>query len=149
MTTTQSAGPRTSELGLPWLYAMRFGYLVLATGLTVTVWTEVLDPSRSWSVMEGAAKSLLAALGLLSLLGLRHPVRMLPILLFECAWKLIWLAAVGVQAWRSDRIDTEMAEMMQAVLWVVLILPVVPWHHVYHRYLAASGDRWRPAGRTP
>jgi hypothetical protein len=37
-------------------------------------------------------------------------------------------AAVGVPAWRAGRVDTETAEMFQAVLWVVLILPVVPWH---------------------
>jgi hypothetical protein len=37
-------------------------------------------------------------MSLLAFLELRYPVRLLPILLFECAWKLIWLAVVAVLA---------------------------------------------------
>jgi hypothetical protein len=143
MTTTQSAGPRTSELGLPWLYAMRFGYLVLATGLTVTVWTEVLDPSRSWSVMEGAAKSLLAALGLLSLLGLRHPVRMLPILLFETLWKVICLSVVALPAVLDGDVNPAMSKIIVSFAPEVIIVAVTPWRYVWQRYVTAKGDPWR------
>jgi hypothetical protein len=50
----------------------------------------------SLPVMEGVVACLLTAMSLLAFLGLRYPVRTLPILLFEVAWKAIWIAAVAV-----------------------------------------------------
>jgi hypothetical protein len=46
--------------------------------------------------MEGVAACLLTAMALPALLGLRYPVRLLPILLFESLWKLIWLSVVAL-----------------------------------------------------
>lgn len=48
--------------------------------------------------MEGVVVCLLAAMSLLAFLGPRYPIRMLPILLFEVAWKEIWIAAVAIPA---------------------------------------------------
>ena len=39
---------------------------------------------------------MLTAMSVLALLGPRHPIRMLPVLLFEALWKLIWLSLVAL-----------------------------------------------------
>jgi hypothetical protein len=44
-------------------------------------------------------------MSLLAFLGLRCPVRMLPILLFEVICKVIWIAAVAVPHLVPDDID--------------------------------------------
>ena len=41
---------------------------------------------------HGIAMSFLGALTLLSLLGVRYLIRMLPLLIFEFVWKTIWEA---------------------------------------------------------
>ena len=41
--------------------------------------------------MEGVETCMLVALSLLAVLGLRYPMKMLPILLFEIGWKFIWV----------------------------------------------------------
>ena len=39
---------------------------------------------------------ILLAMSVLAFLGLRYPVKMLPILLFESMWKLTWLAVIAL-----------------------------------------------------
>ena len=43
--------------------------------------------------------TLLVAMSVLALLGLRSPQRMLPILLFEVGCKLTWLSVVALPLW--------------------------------------------------
>ncbi len=45
---------------------------------------------------RGVITSLLAAMCLLALVGVRYPRQMLPMLLFEFAWKTIWLLVYGL-----------------------------------------------------
>ena len=93
--------------------------------------------------MDSVVTCMLVAMSILALLGLRYPVRMLPILLFETAWKVIWLAVVALPLWLNHEMDAVVREMAGEVLWVVIILAVVPWRYVYSNYLARRGDRWR------
>ncbi len=46
--------------------------------------------------MRGVVSSLLAAMSLLVVLGLRYPLQMLPLLLFELVLKSIWLIAFAI-----------------------------------------------------
>jgi hypothetical protein len=82
-------------------------------------------------------------MSLLALLGLRYPVRLLPILLFESLWKLIWLPVVALPALAAGEVDAAMSEVIVNCSLVVIILAVVPWRYVWQRYVVAKGDRWR------
>ena len=93
--------------------------------------------------MEGVATYMLVTMGLLALLGLRYPVKMLPILLFESAWKVIWLSAVALPLWTADRMDPATWEVASACLWVVIVLAVIPWRYVVAQYVTQQGDPWR------
>ncbi len=66
--------------------AMRIIFLLMAFIMGSIVWRQVLFESADWPVMRGLAKSMLAALALLSLLGARYPMQMLPLMIFETAW---------------------------------------------------------------
>jgi hypothetical protein len=46
------------------------------------------------SASDSLGTGLLTAMSLQAFLGLRYPVGMLPILLFEVTWKLIWIGTV-------------------------------------------------------
>lgn len=74
------------DLTVRQLNRMRVGYLVVGLGLAVVKWPLLID-GRTWELKEGIVNCVLAALGVLALLGLRHPRRMLPVMLFEVAWK--------------------------------------------------------------
>lgn len=60
---------------------------------------------RPWDNMHSVACSLLAALSALAALGIRYPIRMLPLLLFELLWKTIWLAAIALPLWSPHKLD--------------------------------------------
>jgi hypothetical protein len=68
---------------------------------------------------------------------------MLPILLFEVAWKLIWLGIVALPLWWDDRLDGATREQAGTILWVAIIIAVIPWRHVFVQYVMTPAEPWR------
>jgi hypothetical protein len=132
-----------AELPLWRLHLLRVGYLVMGLGLAVVKWPVVIGYDRSMPLFEGVVAVILTAMSLLAFLGLRYPIRLLPILLFECLWKIIWLGVVALPAVAAGDVDAAMQEVIVNCLVVVIIFAVVPWRYVWQRYVVAKGDRWR------
>ena len=114
----------------------------MVVGLAVTKWPLLFD-HEPWSLAEGTKVCLLIALSVLALLGLRYPHRMLPVLLFEVAWKLLWLGVVALPLWRDHNLEGAFRDQTGAVLWVVIIIAVIPWRHVFSQYVTTPGEPWR------
>jgi hypothetical protein len=123
---------------------MRVGYAVMALGLAALKWPIFIrGEAAALPVYEGVVAALLTAMSLLAFLGLRYPVQLLPLLVFESAWKLIWLAAVAVPHLIAGDMSAEMGRMLSSIAVVVVILAVTPWDYVWKRYVRAPGDPWR------
>ena len=135
-------------MSLPRLHFLRLGYLLMAVGLVLTQWPLLLDHPQPWPLMEGVKTSMLVALSLLSFLGLRYPLKMLPILLFELGWKAIWVAVVVLPLWRAGQVDPATLQVLYSCLVVLVVAAVVPWRHVIRQYVSQQGDPWR-SGATP
>ncbi|MFV3129114.1 hypothetical protein [Niveispirillum sp. KHB5.9] len=125
------------------LNLLRAVYLLMAVGAGFLNWSQILDGSRQWELMQGVVVAMLGAMSLLALLGLRQPLRMLPLLFWEMAWKLIWLARVALPAWQEDRIDEVLAANIFACGLVVVIIVAVPWDHVWRHYVKGPAEAWR------
>lgn len=126
------------------LNMMRAGYLLMAVGLAAVKWPMfVRGDAASLPVFEGVVAALLAIMSLLAFLGLRHPVQLLPLLIFESAWKLLWLAAVAIPNLITGDMNDEMRSVLFSVLLVVVILAVTPWDYAWKRFVTAPGDPWR------
>lgn len=129
------------EISLVRLYVLRATYLLLVIGLGVMNLPELVghDPTA-----RGVIPSLLSGIWLLAFVGLRYPLRMLPLLLFEFTWKTIWLLGYGLQQWSSGRLPPTFSGDFQAIAFGVILMPIViPWRYVYRRYLKECGDRWK------
>jgi hypothetical protein len=139
MTTTAAPTTTTTsshaELSLARLYLLR-------AGLALVKWPLLAD-AHTLPVYEGVTLCLLTAMSLLALVGLRHPVKMLPVLLLEVTWKLIWLGLVALPASRARDLDPAMSEILVNCSFVVVIIAVIPWRHVWRAYVRAGGARWR------
>jgi hypothetical protein len=132
-----------AELPLWRLHAMRVGYAVMGVGLALVKWPLVINYDQSFPLYEGVVALLLTAMSFLAFLGLRYPVRLMPILIFEVLWKLIWVGVVALPAAATGSVDTAMWKVLVNCSLVVLILAVVPWGYVWRHYVVATGDRWR------
>ena len=130
-------------MSLPRLYLLRVGYLVVAIGLVLTKWPLLINHDVPWPLIEGVETCMLVALSLLSFLGLRYPLQMLPILLFELAWKFIWVTVVVLPLWIAHQIDPATLHVFHSCLVVLIVLAVIPWRYVVAHYVRKPGDPWR------
>lgn len=147
-TTERSAKATLSMLHLN---LMRLGYLVMGVGLAIVKWPLFFKDGGLGSLpaFEGVVAALLTAMGLLAFLGLRYPIQLLPLLIFEALWKLIWLAAVGVPHLLAGDMDPQISSILSNVSLVVIILAVTPWRYVIARFLTKQGTAWRPDPTKP
>ena len=138
-----------TEVSLIRLYVLRAGYLLIAVGLAATVWPIVINHSPQWPLMNSVACSLLAAVSVLAAVGIRYPLQMLPVLLFEIVWKSIWLIAVALPLWSANQIDARTWETVSDCLVGAILIPLIPWRYVISQYVTKPGDRWRRTAGTP
>ncbi|MGP0020940.1 MAG: hypothetical protein ACLPHP_20395 [Candidatus Sulfotelmatobacter sp.] len=130
------------EVSLFRLYTLRASYFIMAAGLGVYIWPVVFHHTNELAAAEGIRFALLAGLGATAALGLRYPLQMLPVLLFELAWKAIYLIAFALPMWSAHQITAAAAEDIKAVVMVVIFIPLIPWRYVFAQYLVKRGDRW-------
>lgn len=125
------------------LYSLRAVYLFIALGLAMVVWPSVIHHGQPWGLSQGAVKCMLASFSLLCVLGIRYPLQMIPVLLWELTWKVIWLLIVALPAWQSGVMDAAIVNTTIECMMVIIIPLAMPWKYVYARYIQQAGDRWR------
>lgn len=129
------------EVSLVRLYVLRATYLLLVVGLGAMIVPQVISHAPD---SRGVIPSLLCALWALAFLGLRYPLQMLPLLMFEFAWKLIWMIAYGLPQWAGNELPPTFAEDFANIGFGVILMPlVIPWGYAYRHYVKLPGARWR------
>ena len=144
--TAASASPpgtnsTEGEVSLARLYVLRATYLLLVVGLGALI----VPPLISHAPMaRGVIPSLLGGVWLLAFIGLKYPLQMLPLLMFEFAWKTIWLLAFGLPQWSAAQMPPTFTEDFQNIAFGVILMPIViPWGYVFRHYLKWPADRWK------
>jgi len=137
---SRSAADTASEVSLVRLYVLRATYLLLVVRLGAMV-VPVLFSHEPMA--RGVIPSLLGAVWLLAFVGLRYPLQMLPLLMFEFVWKTIWLIAFGLPQWSGGQVPPTFTEDFQNIAFGVILMPIViPWAYVYRHYVKQPADRW-------
>jgi len=123
---------------------LRGVFLLIAIAMGVQIWPGIMRHPSDVEHMRGVSRSFLGALTLLSLLGVRYPVKMLPLLFFEFTWKAIWVASFGIPLWINHQLTPDTADTLKACLMGVVLVPLVlPWDYVVRTYVREAGDPWR------
>jgi len=121
------------------LWLMRAGYLLIAAGLALVIWPRLISHPPEWGKSHGSTSALLAGLSVMAALGLKFPLQMLPVLLFEFVWKVIWMLLIALPLWRAGLMDAGVSEDLFAVGMGVVLMPIViPWRYVFGQFLRAK-----------
>ncbi len=116
--------------------AMRFLFLLMAVIMGgMFVWPQLLFESADWDVMRGLAKSMLAALAVMSLLGVRYPLQMLPLMLYEMLWKTVWIILIAGRAWMAGKWNIDIEGLFYDCIGIIIAFFIVPWPYVWARYV--------------
>ncbi len=117
------------------LVLLRGTYLIIGIYLGSSIVPLLFHHTVHWDIMHGVGVCLLSAMVPLVVVGLRWPLQMLPVLLFELIWKTTWLAAVAFPMWRAGGIDADTMETVKACgLGLVLFPLIIPWPYVFKTY---------------
>jgi hypothetical protein len=92
--------------------------------------------------MEGVVACMLAAFSLVCVFGLRYPLQLLPIFLWEVVWKTLWLAIVALPQWWAGHIDDAIKPTLFACSFIVLFYIGIPWGYVFKHYFTKAGEHW-------
>ena len=135
-----------SEVSTFRLYLLRAMYVFTVVGLAIEKLPALLHPA-TLSPGDSVILSVLGATALLAVVGIRYPIKMLPLLFFELVWKTIWILAFGLPQLLSGGLDPNVSfggteTLINCLLGIVLVPIVVPWGYVLNHYVRAPGDRW-------
>ncbi len=136
-----------SDLSAFRLYLLRAMYVFTVVGLVIEKLPALLHPGNL-SPGDSVILSVLGATALLAVVGIRYPIKMLPLLFFEFVWKSIWILVFGLPLLLSGGLDPSVnfggTETLIACLVGVVLVPfVMPWGYVFKQYVKAPGDPWR------
>ena len=127
------------DVSLARLYVLRAMYLLLVVGLGAMIVPEIVSHELT---SRGVIPSLLGAVWLLAFLGLRYPLEMLPLLMFEFVWKAIWMVFYGLPQWSAGQYPPTFAEDFFNIGTGAILLLVIPWGYVWRHYVQRPGARW-------
>ncbi len=132
---------RDREVSLFRLYLLRAMFLVFVVGGFIVHPPWLLDPDPT---ARGMTHGMTAGLWLMSFFGLRYPLQLLPIFLFEFVWKTIWLLAFGLPQWMSGRVDPQLSEDLLLIGGGPIVFGlIIPWGYVWRHYVRQPAERWR------
>jgi hypothetical protein len=118
------------------IYLLRLLYVLMFFVLGQVVWMHILTHTGAWQPADAVKWCVWAAFATLAALGIVRPLKMLPIVLLEIFYKLLWLGLVAYPLWSRGMLAGSEAEDTTAkFLWVILPIVAVPWEYVFVTYV--------------
>lgn len=118
------------------IYLLRLVFVLMFFVLGKDTWTHILTHQGLWEPMDAMAWCVWTAFATLAALGIIRPLRMLPILLLEIFYKVLWLIIVACPLLADGKLAGSPADgTTSAFLWVMLPIVAVPWGYVFVTYV--------------
>ena len=140
--TRGTAGMPKARVTRVRLIILRAMYAFLVIGLGIFVWPSYIAQLPDAPHFNGIVLTMLAAFSILCALGIRYPLQMIPILLWELLWKSMWLLLIALPRWIDGTLDGQTSQtVIDCLVGVILVPLALPWRYVVANYVTRSGDR--------
>lgn len=137
----QPAEGDAGEVSPARLQLVRAAFLLCAIAGCLLVLPGIVRPDP---VARGMQESMIAGLWVTGFLGLRYPLRMVPLLLFAFASATAWLLAYGLPQWLAGAAAAQLQSDLVAIGGgAILFGLVMPWGHIWRRFIKQPAERWR------
>lgn len=132
-----SSPAKTKELPKWRLYIMRGHYIITFVGLTFDSWSTFFSPDKQMDTLSGVAYSFWASFALLMGIGVRFPIKMIPLLLLQLVYKSMWIIMTYLPAKSAGLLN----ESLESFFWICVVaiivdLIVIPWSYVFKNYIS-------------
>ena len=117
------------------IYLLRLMFVLILVYVARDSWTAIFTHQGPWDPLHAMSYCVWAAYSTLFFFALFQPLKWLPLVLFEIAYKAIWLAIVAYPLWSANQLAGSSAEQLTyAFLWLPLPLLAVPWRYTFRTY---------------
>lgn len=127
------------------VHCIRFNFLLIAVVMGYFAWSNLVFHSADVPVPQTLARSMLAALSFMSFLGVRYPIQMLPLMIYEVAWKTVWIVLIAFRAWLAGKWTPDIEALFHDCLGIVFAYFFMPWRYVWARYVVQPMEPLRQA----
>ncbi len=117
-------------------YLLKAFYAFIFLAFGYQIWSTIALQTELWDPMEAIAYSFWAAYATLMGLGIRYPLKMLPLLLLQLFYKMVWLFMAYLPLKAAGSLDETALELYKAnSIGVLLDILIIPWGYVYQTIL--------------
>lgn len=117
------------------IYLMRLVYVLTFLFIGMYSWPYILTHNGASDHVKAVAFCVWAAYSLLSFLGIYNTLRMIPLMLFQILYKVIWLAVFALPRWQTGELTGGALSMAYDFAWVILPIIAVPWGYIFKNYI--------------
>ena len=128
---------KTKKIRISWLKVTYASTLVIAGGLGIgllifqdaTQWIFGIDCSH---ILSGLIGSIFLAFAHIAVLGLRNPVKFVPLLCLQLLYKSIWICFIAIPLFFSGEIAIDMIVVVVVFLAVIIgDMIAIPFHILF------------------
>ncbi len=103
----------------------------------------ILDGAADWSNWRGLGHSMLFTLAILAIGGVFRPLAFLPVMIYEMAWKIVWLLVVALPPWLAGQDIPSIVNAKSSIIGICLLIVLIPWKYVGWRYFTQPLEPWK------
>ena len=123
------------------IYLLRILFTLVFLFVGFDSWSSIFTHKAAWEPFKAAAVCMWASFAILALIGIFRPLLLLPLVIFEIIYKIIWLIIVAYPLWSNNQLaGSPAAEMTKAFLWVPLAIIAMPWKYFFRKYILLRKD---------